>query len=54
MGRKKINSCILYAVAVLALLGVDQYTKYLATAYLKDGRMCSNFAIWKTKGLLLD
>ncbi len=44
MGRKKINSCILYAVAVLALLGVDQYTKYLATAYLKDG---NPVILWK-------
>ncbi len=32
-----INRCIFFAASVLLLLGVDQYTKYLASAYLKGG-----------------
>ncbi|MCI9531039.1 MAG: signal peptidase II [Lachnospiraceae bacterium] len=38
MDRKKRNSCILYLAGTLVLLGVDQYTKYLAAAYLKGGK----------------
>ncbi len=37
MNTKKRNSCILYAVGVLLLLLVDQFTKYLASTYLKNG-----------------
>ncbi len=37
MDKKKRNSCILCLVGTLLLLGVDQYTKYLASSYLKGG-----------------
>ena len=37
MNRKKRTSCILYAVSVCFLLVLDQFTKYLASARLKNG-----------------
>lgn len=37
MNTKKQNSCILYAASVCILLALDQFTKYLASAHLKDG-----------------
>ncbi|MEY8516101.1 signal peptidase II [Lachnospiraceae bacterium 29-84] len=35
MDNKRRNSCILYVASVAILFGIDQFTKYLATAYLK-------------------
>lgn len=37
MSREKRNSCILGFLVMAALLGLDQFTKYLASAHLKDG-----------------
>lgn len=37
MSTKKRNSCILYVASVCILLALDQFTKYLASAYLKNG-----------------
>ena len=37
MNIKKRNSCIFYVITVILLLSLDQFTKYLASIYLKDG-----------------
>lgn len=37
MNTKKRNSCILGAISVILLLFLDQFTKYLASVYLKGG-----------------
>lgn len=38
MNIKKRNSCILYVISVVILCVLDQFTKYLASTYLKNGR----------------
>lgn len=37
MNTKKRNSCILGSISVILLLFLDQFTKYLASVYLKGG-----------------
>lgn len=38
MDTKKRNSCIFYGASAALLLALDQFTKYLASTYLANGR----------------
>lgn len=37
MNAQKRNSCIIYMISVIFLLGLDQFSKYLASTHLKNG-----------------